>query len=144
MLQVKVFHPWRRDDQQLVGKPQRQNQECLLPVRIFGCLLHRLLLVAATIHHISTTSRKIANLTNDDRQYSSLLTPYAYNLVLSQIALRDAANVSVDGTHVLSTKGPLFVTTSPCECAFQASYRLPCRHIFARRNGDVTALLEYT
>ena len=48
MLQVKVFYPWR-DNQQPVGKPQRQNQECLLPVRIFGCLLHRLLLVAACV-----------------------------------------------------------------------------------------------
>ena len=66
---------------------------------------------SAIIHRISTTSRKVANLTNDNRQYSSLLTPYAYNLVLSQIALRDAANVSVDGTPVLSTEGPLFVTT---------------------------------
>ena len=90
----------------------------------------------AIIHCISTTSRKVANLTNDDRQYSSLLTPYAYNLVLSQIALRDAANVSVDGTPVLSTKGPLFVATSSCECVFRASYRLPCRHIFVRRKVD--------
>ena len=99
---------------------------------------------SAIIHRISTTSRKVANMTNDDRQYSSLLTLYAYNLVLLQIFLRVATNVSVDGTPVLSTEGPPFVTTSSCECAFQASYRLPCRHIFARRNGDVTGLLEYT
>ena len=91
---------------------------------------------SAIIHRISTTSRRVANLTTDDRQYSTLLTPYAYNLVLSQIALRDAANVSVDGTPVLSTEGPLFVTSSSCECAFRASYRLPCRHILARRKVD--------
>ena len=30
---------------------------------------------------------------------------------------------------MLSTEGPLLVTTSSCECAFRASYRLPCRHI---------------
>ena len=90
----------------------------------------------AIIHRISTTSRKVAHLTDDDRQYSSLLTPSAYNLVLAQIALWDAANVSVDGTHVLTTEGPLLVTTSSCECAFRASYRLPCRHIFARRKVD--------
>ena len=90
----------------------------------------------AIINSISTTSRKVAHLTDDDRRYSSLLTPYAYNLVLAQIALRDAAKLSVDGTPVLSTEGPLLVTTSSCECAFRASYRLPCRHIFARRKMD--------
>ena len=54
----------------------------------------------AIIHRISTTSRKVAHLTDDDRQYSSLLTLYAYNLVLAQIYLRDAANISVDTSTI--------------------------------------------
>ena len=91
-----------------------------------------------TLRHRPSHQHNIADAMDGStvRQYSSLLTPYAYNLVLSQISLRVATNVSVDGSPVLSTKGPLFVTTSSCECAFQASYRFPCRHIFAHRKVD--------
>ena len=31
VFQVEVFHPWR-DHKQQVGKPQREDQECLLPL----------------------------------------------------------------------------------------------------------------
>ena len=42
VFQVEVFHPWR-DHQQQVGKPQREDQECLLPL--------------LWMHSLSTSSR---------------------------------------------------------------------------------------
>ena len=72
-------------------------------------------------------------MTDDDRRYEALLTPHAYGLVLAQVARRDAVKLPADGTPVLSPEGPLFVTDSSCSCAFRSSHRLPCRHIFARR-----------
>ncbi len=79
VLQVEVFHPWR-DHQQPVGKPQQQNQECLLPVRIFGCLLRRLLLVAAwrdgtLLRHHPSHQHNIAEGCEFDEWWSAVQFP---------------------------------------------------------------------
>ena len=87
----------------------------------------------AIINRVSKSTNKGVNVTDDDRRYEALLTPHAYGLVLAQVARRDAVKLPADGTPVLSPEGPLFVTDSSCSCAFRSSHRLPCRHIFARR-----------
>ncbi|KAI0223316.1 hypothetical protein LSAT2_025470 [Lamellibrachia satsuma] len=87
----------------------------------------------AIINRVSKSTNKGVNVTDDDRRYEALLTPHAYGLVLAQVARRDAVKLPADETPVLSPEGPLFVTDSSCSCAFRSSHRLPCRHIFARR-----------
>ena len=36
----------------------------------------------------------------------------------------------------MSSEGPLFVTPTSCDCAFRSTHRLPCRHMFARRQKE--------
>ena len=39
-----------------------------------------------------------------------------------------------DARPIMSSGGPLFVTPTSCQCAF--THRLPCRHMFARRQQE--------
>ena len=88
----------------------------------------------ARISHAITTP---ANITEADLQYRDLLTTYAYEKVLQQIGRRDETKLPDDiETPVSSSEGPLSVTTVTCNCGFRSSFRLPCRHILARRQME--------
>ena len=90
--------------------------------------------VVATISHAITTP---GNVTEDDLQYRELLTPYAFEKVLKQIGRRESIKLPDDvETPVSSREGPLSVTSEACNCGFRSSFRLPCRHILARRKKD--------
>ena len=99
----------------------------------FFCVLRGERDHSSIIARVSKSTHEAANVTDDDRQYQALLTPHAFDLVLSQIARRETVHLPGDGVPVQSSEGPLTVTKSSCTCAFRCSFRLPCRHIFARR-----------
>ena len=78
----------------------------------------------------------------DERVHASavardVLTSYAYEKVVKQIGLREAIKLPDDvETPVPSSEGLLSVSTVSCNCGFRSSFRLPCRHILARRKKD--------
>ena len=92
---------------------------------------------ASTVTSISRIISTPDNMMGADLQYKDLLTSYAYEKVLLQVARRDATKLPDDiETLVTSSEGPLHVTTVACTCGFRCSFRLPCRHILARRRMD--------
>ena len=90
---------------------------------------------SSIIARVSKSTHEVANVTDDDRQYQALLTPHAFDLVLSQIARHETVQLPGNGVPVQSSEGPLTMTESLCTCALRCSFRLPCRHIFARRQA---------
>ena len=68
--------------------------------------------------------------------YSQLLTNYAADFVHKQLSLVDKVSSITDenGEYTVSTsEGLKKVTLVSCECIFNRSMLLPCRHIFALR-----------
>ena len=89
--------------------------------------------VASISHSVVTP----ANVTERDLQYRDVLTSYAYEKVVKQIGLHEAIKLPDDvETPVPSSEGLLSVSTVSCNCGFRSSFRLPCRHILARRKKD--------
>jgi zinc finger SWIM domain-containing protein 3 len=69
--------------------------------------------------------------------YSQLLTNYAAEFVHKQLKLAEkVSDVTVDdGEYTIKTsEGPKKVTLATCECIFNKSMLLPCRHIFHLRS----------
>ena len=92
---------------------------------------------AKIIARISRSTKSLAYMRDADRQYMSHLTAYAYQLVVCQLERRDSVKLPPDDDRpIMSSEGPLFVTSTSCQCAFRATHRLPCRHMFARRQKE--------
>ena len=92
---------------------------------------------AKIIARISRSTKSLAYMTDDDRQYMSHITAYAYQVVVCQLERRDSVKLPPhDDRPIMSSEGPLFVTSTSCQCAFRATHRLQCRHMFARRQKE--------
>ena len=72
-------------------------------------------------------------------QYETLLTPYALQLLSSQLTLSNkvvvpAPDASTPDAVLLDYHGEcITVTTTTCPCSVFVQLKLPCRHIFALR-----------
>ena len=100
---------------------------------------------AKTIARISRSTKGLAYMTEDDRQYISHLTAYTYQLVVGQLERRDSVKLPRDDERpIMSSEGPLFVMTTSCQCGFRSTYRLPCRHMFTRRQKEGLPSYELT
>ena len=85
------------------------------------------------IGRVSKLSVEADVLTGDDERYRPLTTPYAYHLIVGQMAKRNGVQLAANNdVPVMSSEGPLFVTGSTCDCGFRTANRLPCKHILAR------------
>ena len=92
-------------------------------------------------HKVATMFQKVkVNCFGEDSpesHYSKFLSNYAAQFVHKQLLLANkVSSITVDGDCYLvdTTEGKKKVTTSSCECIFNKSMLLPCRHIFALRN----------
>ncbi|XP_014672198.1 PREDICTED: uncharacterized protein LOC106812749 [Priapulus caudatus] len=88
----------------------------------------------ALTERITMATHEPSDITNDDRLYKKVLTPFAYRKVVGQIAKRESVQLPEDELLAPSSEGPLRVTESSCTCAFRCTLRLPCRHILSRRH----------
>ena len=95
---------------------------------------------ASIIARVSKLTSLSPELTDDAECYRQLLTPYACQLVVEQLARRVLVTLPASGAPFMSSEGPLFVTDSSCDCAFRCTRRLPCRHMFAQRLCQPSAL----
>ncbi|XP_065900117.1 uncharacterized protein [Dysidea avara] len=70
-----------------------------------------------------------------DMKYASLLTPYAYKIVVKQMQLSEKVNIdsSEDKVTLIISSGETTVTATSCSCGFVLLYLLPCRHVLAMR-----------
>lgn len=77
--------------------------------------------------------------------YFNYLTSYASEFVIKQLSLIDkVANITEnDGEYTVSTsEGLRSVSCSKCDCIFNKSMILPCRHIFALRRKLELSLFD--
>ena len=74
--------------------------------------------------------------TDEELQYRSLLTPYAFDMVKQQLLASTKVEVLSSST-VNSSSGVRDVSNTECECQFANTMGLPCKHILAirRYNG---------
>ena len=91
---------------------------------------------ASVIARISRMAALAPALEEDAQLYRNILTPYACRAVVEQLAKSGTTTLSEHGASFMSSEGPLNVTDNSCNCAFQLTRRVPCRHIFARRLAD--------
>ena len=93
-------------------------------------------------HKAALTVQKVPvafHSTTDEASLSFMkfLTPYAYQFVAKQIALKPKVNLTEqdDGSfEISSSEGRLEVTASACTCSSWLLMKLPCRHILAARS----------
>ena len=75
--------------------------------------------------------------TDEELQYRSLLTPYAFDMVKQQLLASTKVEVLSSST-VSSSSGVRDVSNTECECQFATTMGLPCKHILAiRRNNGL-------
>ena len=67
-----------------------------------------------------------------EREYSLLLTDYAFQLVQKELGLIEKVKV-IDEETTETDNATRHTTTSSCECSTFTSLKLPCRHILAIR-----------
>ena len=77
------------------------------------------------------TRQSYPELSTDEMQYASLLTPYAFDRVAEQAVLRK--KVVIKDNTIASLEGALVVDKFSCQCSIWTMFHLPCRHIFAIR-----------
>ena len=82
-----------------------------------------------------------------EMQYSELLTSYASCFVVKQLKLvmkvKDIRRE--DDVYIVNTNdGDKVVTQDSCECIFNQSMRLPCRHMFSLRKQLGVCLFDAT
>lgn len=65
-------------------------------------------------------------------KYADYVTPYAFDLIATQILL--GKKVIVNDDKVDSFEGILYVNQQFCQCSFWKMLQLPCRHILAFRD----------
>lgn len=102
-------------------------------------------------HKVATMFQKVkVSCFNDDSpesHYSKFLRNYAAQFVHKQLHLAHKVSaITADGDFYLvdTTEGQKKLTTSTCECIFNKSMLLPCRHIFALRNKLDQPLFDVT
>ena len=74
---------------------------------------------------------------SSESQYSTLLTPFAYNIVCRKlVASRNVViNEPTQVTSIITSCGETEITPTTCTCQFHQLNFLPCRHIFALRKS---------
>ena len=77
------------------------------------------------------TRQSYPELSIDEMQYASLLTPYAFDRVAEQAVLKK--KVVIKDNTIASSEGTLVVNELSCQCSFWTMFHLPCRHILAFR-----------
>ena len=104
-------------------------------------------------HKVANMFQKVkVSCFNDDSpesHYSKFLSSYAAQFVHKQLNLAHkvsaiTADADDDCYLVDTTEGQKKLTTSACECIFNKSMRLPCRHIFALRHKLDQPLFDVT
>ena len=104
-------------------------------------------------HKVANMFQKVkVSCFNDDSpesHYSKFLSSYAAQFVHKQLNLAHkvsaiTADADNDCYLVDTTEGQKKLTNSACECIFNKSMRLPCRHIFALRHKLDQPLFDVT
>ena len=100
-------------------------------------------------HKAATMFQKVKVSCFDDGSpqslYSKFLSNYAAQFVHKQLLLASkVSTITADGDcyTVETSEGRIKLTTSTCECIFNKSMLLPCRHIFALRDKLGEPLFE--
>ena len=70
-----------------------------------------------------------------EREYYTVLTPFAFKHVQKQIHLVDKV-VIIDANTARTLAGPMNVCATSCECSSFKTMDLPCSHMFAVRQTD--------
>ena len=84
------------------------------------------------------------SLDSPQSDYSRFLTSYAPEYVLKQLSQIDKVKDIKDENGQYSveiSEGVRVVTFTSCECIFNRSMILPCRHIFALRRKSPAAIV---
>ena len=100
----------------------------------FFAVLHCLQNKRDHVTLMAIVRKRIATSPQDspEEQFAQLLSPYAFQYVEKQLALRKKVVIMEDNgvsCLVSSSTGVLTVTTDHCQCTFWSSMHLPCRHV---------------
>ena len=81
---------------------------------------------------------------NTALQYQQYLTPHAFKSVEKQLDLAQHITIQDKEEYfsVQSSEGVISVTATTCQCTFNRSMTLPCRHIFALRSNQLLELFD--
>ena len=94
-----------------------------------------------------TMKRRVSTYSEDSafNQYMSLLTPYSFEYVKTQLEQSNKVRITEDineSSCSVQSKGQVITsTTDSCPCGFVSAMQLPCKHIFAVRRYK--SLSEY-